>query len=163
MFFCAKENLELILKISEMNKCNVILEQLKLNQDFLLKYAIVDDKNFSAFFQGFKESCLVSYDMEKFNKPKTLSTKRELIYMNSGEIMLFSNKVDEKMIKIIDLINLEFVDFIGQCSNEKRSYYFKDKSFRNIGINKYKVILLLYFFENFTLLIQNIFYFKVIA
>lgn len=157
IFYCVKDKYELNMKIKETKPGNQVLKELKLNEDFqFIKYARVDEKNFFAFFQGIKECCVVKYDMAEFSKPKTMNLKRELIFMSSNEIMLFSSKLELNMIKIIDT-NFSPIESIGQCTNVTMPYYFKDKTFQILGANKQKVYYFSYtFYSKEVNLIRNL-------
>ena len=142
IFYCVKEKTELKIKLHGIKASNNTLQELKLDEEYQLKYFRVDEKNFFAFFHGSKECCMVRFDMVllQFAKSKTMTVKRELIFVSSAEIMLFSSKTDNDMIKIID-INYGLVESLGQCTDKTRPYYFKDKTFRILGANKQKVYI----------------------
>ena len=69
-----------------------------------------------------------------------MNSKRDLLYMNRDEILLFSNKLDNNMIKVLDQ-DLNSLHSFGQCINESLPYYFKNKSFNIVGASKEKLIV----------------------
>jgi hypothetical protein len=135
IFYCLKEKEHVSIRVIEPVK-HVIIDELKASKDCYLKYVIIASFNcFFAYFQDLKECFLVKFDV-KFNNPKTLESKRELIFINSDEVMLYSNKLNNKQIKVLDH-DLKPVKSFGQSLNESMPFYLlKNKTFQIIGCSK---------------------------
>lgn len=146
IFYCLKDKEHVSIRVIEPVQ-HVIIDELKASKDCYLKYAIITSFNcFFAYFQDSKECFLVKFDV-KFNNPKTLESNRELIFINSDEIFLYSNKLNNKQIKVLDH-DLKPVKSFGQSLNESMPFYLlKNKTFQIIGCSK-NILAIKYDLEN---------------
>lgn len=140
IFYCLKDkkNKRVISRMKAIDT-NRILDEFELDQYSRIKYMVTDQNSFYAYYKSTNECFLVKFD-SKFNKPKAMNSKRDLLYMNRDEILLFSNKLDNNMIKVLDQ-DLNSLHSFGQCINESMPYYFKNKSFNIVGASKEKLIV----------------------
>lgn len=141
VFYCTldKKNQKLIACVCEFKLNNKILEKFELEASSKLKYITTHENNLLTYFDLDDECKIIKYDT-KFNKPKCLSSNREVIFMSNQEIMLFSNKSNSKLIKVLDQ-DLNTLESFGQNISEKQSFFIKNKPFKIIAASRDKIIL----------------------